>query len=478
MQFLAAIKQSYDQKTIGIQNVIQFGFAAIASILIIASQLFNQTFELPKSDALAYLSIALDVHNTGIFTDGTYKTVAEKIGPYGEGMFFSPLYPFLLSIIMGLDNDFYQMSQCLINNISVPQSCEIHINGLVIAQGLVAAVSLMLIWLSALVITGRKDIAWLAMILASLAECYSYYSSLVLNENLVFPLFSLFSLLLVLGLKKRNWQIMLLAGFSLGLAALARPSYPYVAYGCCLVIVISIAFMALRRNFKGYKIPALLAILIAGYAVTISPWIIRNGQAFGEYTISEGYAPFILVQRVAYNEMTNKELAVSFVYGLPDFGDVLAKKYFLEEDYKRFRYDEPSGFFMQGNGEFKAAAIHEAGGKDKLLDHLLKNEIIDNIGKHIVVTFSLVWSGMWVSKYWGLIAIPLFFVGLVGTTYRKNYSLLVYSLPAWFMLGFNAFTSVNVVRYNLILVPCLAIGVAIVLLFLYDKAMKKITAGK
>lgn len=37
---------------------------------------------------------------------------------------------------------------------------------------------------------------------------------------------------------------------------------------------------------------------------------------------------------------------------------------------------------------------------------------------------------------------------------------IVFALPPWFMAGFHAFVSVNIVRYNLILIPCFAIAMA------------------
>ena len=467
-----AIRKYYHQKSTKTQAAIQFGLAVLISILIISYQLSSQSVTPPHSDALAYLNIALDIHDTGTFTDGDFNGVANKAGPNDEGMFFSPLYPFFLSLIMKFDTDFYQMSTCLTENISLDKICDVHIGGLIIAQGIIAIVSLLLVWTSALIVTGKKSIAWVSMIFASLAECYSYYAALALNENLVFPLFTLFCLLLVLGFKKRKWQIIFLAGIVLGLTALTRPSFPYVAYTSCFIAILLAAWIMLR-GLKNYNTPALLMIFFMGYVVSVTPWIIRNGITLGEYAISSGYAPFILVQRAAYNEMTGKEFAASFVYGLPDFGDTLAKKLFHEENYKRFRYSEPSGFYRQGNGEFKENAIREAGGDENLLKYLLETSIFGNAIKHILVTFSLVWSGMWVSKYWGLITIPIFLAVLGKSIYNKNYNLLIYALPAWFMLGFNAFTSVNVVRYNLILIPCLAIAAGTFVIFAFDAFKKK-----
>jgi hypothetical protein len=105
-------------------------------------------------------------------------------------------------------------------------------------------------------------------------------------------------------------------------------------------------------------------------------------------------------------------------------------------------------------------SVEKAGGRENLLPWLIKNEVLGNLGKHISVTFSMLWRGMWVSKYWGLIAIPVFAGVFIYALRSAWLSFVIFSMPPWFMAGFHAFTSVNVVRYNLILVPCLAIAAA------------------
>ena len=178
------------------------------------------------------------------------------------------------------------------------------------------------------------------------------------------------------------------------------------------------------------------------------------------YTISKGYGPFILKQRLSYNDMNMREWRASFVYGLPDFGDSLAKDLFPIEDYARFDYSNPDGFYMMASAALsKEATNGETPEKDEL-STLFKRQIFGNLFQHTIVTLSLAWRGMWISKYWGLIAIPLF-LGVFAYALRTGWAaFLALSLPPWFMLGLHAFTSVNVPRYNLILIPCLAIAVA------------------
>lgn len=465
--------QLYKQQPEAIKLWQHIVLAMAVALLTIIFQISRENILFPSADALLYLSIAVDLVKTGIFTDGYFQKIAEYIGPQGQGMFFPPLYPFFLSTVMHFDPGFYQMAQCLVieenrlNNI-----CELSMKGLIISQAIIASCSLFMIWLSAYIITKNKRTSWCAMFLAALAQAYAYYATQALNENLVFPLFSAFCLFLVLGIQTKNWKYFLVSGVTIGILSLTRPSYLYIAYMGLFCAALFFLWGLIRNNKGCYQTTRLLLVLFIGFAATLAPWSMRNASLFNQYTISSGYAPFILVQRVAYNQMTPKEWLVSFVYGLPDFGDNLAEKYFNETDYKRFRYDEPTGFYYQGNGPLKEQLTEDAGGRKNLLSHLLKNYVLGDLLKHVMVTFSLVWSGMWVSKYWGLIAIPIFLAVTGKCLAVQKYDLILYSIPAWFMLGLNAFTSVNVVRYNLVMIPCLAIAVAILISFLLSTFKK------
>ena len=93
------------------------------------------------------------------------------------------------------------------------------------------------------------------------------------------------------------------------------------------------------------------------------------------------------------------------------------------------------------------------------MHYLLHEEILGNLGKHSLVSVALAYRGVWIVKYWTLLAVPVLFYLLYGGTFRgRHRDLLVFSLPALFMLGLHAFVSVNVHRYNIILMPSLALA--------------------
>ncbi|MCK5374893.1 MAG: hypothetical protein KAJ40_06375 [Alphaproteobacteria bacterium] len=437
--------------------LLQLSLAVILAVFAIYVQAQKETPNARIGEGCAYMSIAKTLADNGIFTNGTMvkKDTSDKHD--NAGMFFAPLYPALLSVIMKFDKTFYDTVSCHVTAKNPATNCAHDFGILGYVQIALASLSTLLIWLAGFMITKRYSAAWLAMGISLLAEAYAYYTAQIMTENLVFPLFSATCLFIVFAWKyKKTWP-WFLAGISLGLLALTRPSFVYLFY----FGIITVSFLSGFQNTASFRKKLGLPLLfLIGYAGIVTPWIIRNGQTFGQYSISKGYAPFILVQRIAYNDMSWKEWAVSFVYGLPDFGDSLAEDLFNKKDYERFDYSNPEGFYLIGNSVLREKTEKAAGGRENHLAYLVKHGILENPFKHTIVTLSLAWRGMWVSQYWGLVTILLFSGVFIYALRRKWWEFVIFSVPPWFMLGFHAFTSVNVVRYNLILIPCLSISAA------------------
>src|SRR5688572_3303856 len=135
-------------------------------------------------------------------------------------------------------------------------------------------------------------------------------------------------------------------------------------------------------------------LFIAGYCLTVGPWILRNGLTLGEYAISSGYAPFVLTQRVAYNDMSWKEWRASFIYGLPDFGDSLVKDFYEPQDYERLDYGNPEGYYLVSNQVLWDYVREGHKVPEDRLSQMIKQDIIGNLYKHVMVTLSLTWRGM------------------------------------------------------------------------------------
>lgn len=447
--------------------ILQAALAVVFAVVLVAWLAGQERVDFSAGDSGAYMSVAKGLVDSGVYTDGHFTRSAAVTGEDGQGMFFAPLYPALLAGVMAVDNVLYGSVECFMAG-GDRADCAQDLGLLAVVYIGLAALAAFAVWLSGWVLTGRYTVAWLAMVLALAAEAYTYYTAQIMTELLLFPLFTLACLCAAHGYKRKTLWGWFLAGAFLALAALTRPAFVYLFYAS----IPAIAVMTWHQ-VKGLRALRVPLLFVLGFAVLAGPWIVRNGLAMGEYSISKGYASFILVQRVAYNDMGWDEFGASFVYGLPDFGDSLAKDMFEPELYERFDYMNPEGFYLIGNGRLRAETIEAAGGVDQHLSYLMKHEVLGNAFKHTVVTLSLAWRGMWVSKYWGLISIPIFLGVFVYAWRRRWGEFLIFSIPPWFMLGFHAFTSVNVVRYNLILIPALSVGAAFAIVCLVDFIIRK-----
>lgn len=452
--------------------------ALLVAICLIPWQALDVKDDVYSGDSFTYLSVAKDLYETGRFTNGNF-TPHDEYNPDGtrpSGMFFAPLYPALAALSMAVDTTVHATITCHSDAREAQQSvegCPHDFGALKVFNIILAIIAAWLVWGLGYVTSGRLSIAWAAFALATLAEAFAYYTGQAMTENLVFPLFTAMSLTLVLACKHRQARYWVLTGILFGLLALTRPSFSYLFYAVVPVVIVTCALLKTISVRQGVL---WALVLTAGYAATIAPWIARNSIQYNTPAISKGYASFILVQRVAYNDMSWAEWRASFVYGLPDFGDSLAKDLFPPESYERFAYDNPNGFYYVGNGALREETLEAAGGADNHLSYLLKSYILSDPTQHIATTLSLAWRGMWVSKYWGLVAIPIFAGVFIVALRQKWWEFVIIAIPPWFMLGFHAFTSVNVVRYNLILIPCLAIAVAFMLVRIYDRIRKNNTA--
>lgn len=437
-------------------------FVFLVALGVVVLQLHLAPPPTLDEDSDEYLRVGYELYTDGVFTDGGMTD------ENGKGMFFAPAFPAFLAGLMVVSEPFAESARCVLFDRGW-DSCG-PFSALVYTQAVLAAITAFLVWLSATVITERKVAAWLAMILALGAEAYAYFAGIMMTETLTFLFFTGANLAAAASWKRKSPALWMLAGVLLGAAALTRPGFAYLLYGALPALIVAMAFLRTLDWRRRALIPLLFLV---GYGLAAGPWMIRNFVTFGDLAISKGYAGYIFVQRASFNRMSWDEWRASFIYGLPDFGDSLAGDLFPPERFERLDYANPEGYYQLGNRAFRDDMLEEAGDEDRLLGYLIEKEVLGNPGKHIAVTFSLLWRGVWVSKYWGMVAIPLFLAVFFAALRRRWGSFILYSLPGWYMAGFHAFTSVGVVRYNLILVPCLAIGASVALLWAYDLAARR-----
>jgi len=437
-------------------------------LLVISLQFVKQGFHTPVTDEFGYLKIADDLTTYGVFTNGGFNANGKETAE--SGAFFSPIYPVFLSLTSRISQSSVEAVSCFAKRLETCQAEDML--PVVVAQIIIAALSGVLIFHTVLMLFENRAVAWLVLVLVLVDKTHVEYASHFLTENAAFFLFYLFGFLLVYALKNRNIINWGYVGAVLALAALARPTYYYLLFFLPFLIF---AFEKVKHQLSSADaLKSAMVFFVSGYVVLL-PWMLRNYVYFDEFVLTNGYAGYILVQRVAYNMMSWGEWVAAFVYWLPDFGDSLAASLFPEEFYRKLSWYDPESYYMIGNRGFRAEMLEAAGGRDEMFGFLLKNHIIGDLFQHVMVTFPLALRGMWTGKYIGLVGfIGLIPVILMMAKQSKAFEFMMYLFPGYFILGLNAFVSVNVVRYNEPLIVIFASVVAFLLVRGYGKVRNKI----
>ena len=444
--------------------------AALALCLVVVLwQTLRPAYTRPIADALQYARIALDLVDAWRAPDKSWLDTF--------GLYFGPGYPGFLSLFSLVDPGLESTLRCVVDPKAV---CDLGgLTPLFIIQGLLAAVSAWVIFLAARRLTADRRVAWIALLLVLGTKVNAHYGALVLTEALAFPFFFLFLWQFAEVLTAKGGppcKAATVCGLALAAAVLVRPSYTFLVEFMVLVLVAQ----AWTRRDRGLAVALAPTIaFVLGVALLLGPWVLRNYLVLGVAAVSQGAGDKVLIERLPYNLMTWKEWAVSFVYWLPDFGDNLARVLFNHADYARLGWYEPETFYSMGRGRFFLDLRQASGQSGHPLAYLVKNYVLNDLGKHVAVTFALAWRGMWVGKYLGLVGFvlsPVCFRRLARSGRALPFAF--FCLPGFFMLGLYAFVTVNVVRYNEPLIAVFAVSVAVALVALAERVRDRFVTRK
>lgn len=413
-------------------------------------------------DGIRYINYSMSMHQHNVFGLGAYHT--EPATSPQPGNANAPLYPLLITGVMFLDDNLAQSIACIVQR-NPETTCAENFDSLFAIQVLISALSLYLIYYIVLQITGQKKVAWISSFLAFASGVFTEFSYIIMTEILIIPLFLIFLLFCLNLYKSKHFFWFFAIGAALGVLTLVRPSYLYLFYATILFFIGLCLFQKSRKTILGA-----LSILLA-FIVVVSPWSIRNKTQLDTFALtSGGYAEAILVQRTNYNQMSWAEVGVAMIYWLPDFGDSLAKNMFPEELHRKLGWGQDT-YYSQQYAEKISSLSKELGGEERILSHLVMEEILTP--KHVAVSLPLALRGLYIAKYWGLIGLIAFLFFLRKTVKEKDYSVLLLSLPLFFMVAFHAGLSVSISRYNLPLILVYALSMAWYINFYGQKCVTK-----
>jgi 4-amino-4-deoxy-L-arabinose transferase-like glycosyltransferase len=399
-----------------------------------------------------YLGIAYDLRHAGRFTDGHMFAKPDDNGQRPPGMRFAPLYPAMLAAAAALDPGFATAMDCEVESEGKNAACS---RSAPLARGVqfgMLAGFFLLVWWMGGAVGGSAAIAWAALLLGlATAPVLLRSVNYLMTETTSLLLVTAATAAAIAAVRAAHtarWTLG--AGLLLGLATLTRPGFLYLflaamATGACL---------AVRR--RGL-ITALLGFA-AGFALPVVPWVVRNWLVLGRAALTFGYDSHTLVQRIAFDAMTSREYALSYLCWLPD-GSGLGEQLVGPHACDRFGWNErPDTFYSIGQGALMNQTLMASGGFEHHLGYLLQHYILAEPVKHLLVTIPMALRGAWVDHYWGFVLAPICLIFTARAFRRRDTRFLILALPAWFMLLFNAAVAVNQVRYNLMLIPPFAIA--------------------
>ncbi len=426
---------------------------AFIAILVVLSLLWPRAAVTPLSsyDQRFYLGIAYDLRQHGTFTDGFSYAGGGPGTIRPPGMRFSPLYPALLAATASVDPGLRAGMSCVEATAGRDAGCPRRapvIRGL---QFVMLAAFYWMLWIAIAGAAGSRRAAWIGLAIGLLAAPLLLLSvNTLMTETLSLVLSAAACTLAAIAVRRppskraRWWAV---TGLVLGLCILSRPAFLYLFYASLLC---GFALLLLRPAMRQRS--RILAAFVAGTALPVLPWVLRNAVVLHRAALSFGYASHTLVQRIAFDAMTPREYGMSFVCWLPDgsgLGSLIAGRHACD----RFGWDEhPDSFYSIGNGPLMQRTLAAAGGWPHHMGYLVHHYLLAEPLRHLLVSIPLALRGMYVNHWWGVLLAPVSVWAMVRAGRCRNWPVLLLSLPAWFLLAFNAVVAVNQPRYNLLLV--------------------------
>jgi 4-amino-4-deoxy-L-arabinose transferase-like glycosyltransferase len=435
------------------------GVLALALVLVVTGLLWRRekVGTLDLFDQPFYLGIAHDVVHFGRFTDGYRFAPPGWKGVLPSGMRFAPLYPGIVAAAAELDGGLRRGMDCVVDSAQQISVCPGDARSVRWLQFFELAGFLWLVWWMGGAVGGRA-VGWVSLVLA-------LGTAPLLLRSVNFLMTEMTCLLWVTsamaagikalrGRKQAAWSAC--AGVLLGMAALTRPGFLYLIPACALAALFLGRWASVR--------PALA--MLGSAALVMAPWILRNIVVIGHAALTYGYDSHTLVQRIAFDTMTRREYALSFVCWLPD-GNEIGRGIAGKGACDRFGWDEhETSFYVLGLRHMLYETLAASGGYEHHLGYLVRSYIFRMPIKHVLVSIPLALRGAYVAHWWGFVL----FIVCVAWTVRgfqntrscfDRLPFLVMALPAWFMLALNSAVAVNQVRYNLMLIPAYAVAGAL-----------------
>jgi hypothetical protein len=294
------------------------------------------------------------------------------------------------------------------------------------------------------------------------------------------------------SLKKSDF---FLSGLVAGFLVLTKASFGYIvaAYIPLLFLVILINCGGIRPGIKS-KICKLIISLAMGCLLIVSPWTLRNQYQFGTFSVSQGGGNVLLI-RATYDQMTFDEWIGSFYA----FSPALIRNTFFKASgfdnsmlqcggsLERLNRNLPCDKSALKSGDYLSVKSFYQKGKraiprliiprtersplksGKLKRELAISMIRENIYRHLLISSSFLWRGIWsfksegwvtifinISSFFSLALLPVF------SLYSRRLDWFVVATPSFLLLLFYGFATHFIPRYSQPLTPIALLSLVII----------------
>jgi hypothetical protein len=440
---------------------VVFGFAAFAVLVLAITN--EPTKRLIDFDQSFYLTIAYDLDRHGVFSNGKFDDTDSTAAAPPPGMFFTPLFPWLVVAAMKVDARFAQAVVCSVeadHHKRDLSTCDIYARPIHVIHAILLAIGVLAVAATAEAIFAGRTIFFLTGALATVSlAAKSELLSYIMTESATLFLYSVMALAFVHGLKSSRWTLFALAGLALATLCLLRASYLVLVPVLSGLIVVNDWWVSPRRaRSTGRSVIA----LCLGFLFVLAPWVVRNVVSIGKVSFTEEYGSLTLVERLAFNDMTLREFASAFPYCIPQIGPPVARRLLGDDAIARFEWDRPGSFFETGRAR-RFSLVDEHKRVDPIIGEVFRTEMERNWWRYLASTVPLAWCGMLAAGLPSVLLVPLFWWACIEAVRRAKPLFLLYAIPPLVMVALHASLANHYPRYNLGLIGPLATGSAWVL---------------
>ena len=438
----------------------RIGLFILALVTLCALIVSKPTRTLQDFDEPFYVTLAYDLDRYGVFSNGPFSDMDDTTTAPATGMFFGPVYPALVAAVMKLDPRFAAAARCSVEANRGHRdiaTCDPYDLPVRLLNALLLAIAVVAIAAAAELMFRRRAMflaAGLCVLIALGCEASAF--SYIMTESVIFAIYSVFMLVTLLAWRSGHYVHFILGGVLLGLLCLTKPSYLALFPVIVALSFVYLYWLANPRRF--HALGRVLAFSLA-FGCVVGVWVARNVVSVGKFGFTEEYGAVVLIERFAYNDMTLGEFFQAFPYCTPGLGEVVFDPVYGTDSMHRFTYHTDGSFFHVGRGR-RDALVAQYGRLDPLIPGIIRDEMRNDWWRHLLVSISLAWCGLWAGWLSSLVLVPLFAWACVRAVRTRKPLLLFYATPAVVMLGLDALIGNHYTRYNLILIGPYAVGAA------------------